>query len=110
MPRSGKVSIVDVVLVASLVMLVSEVITKQTTRLPSALPRPATGWWRDSLRRLRRNGAGAFALAVVLSARTLALAGVLAGAVVAHFLRRAAALALAGVLAGAAVVAGLAVA
>src|SRR5205823_6434243 len=61
-------------------------------------------------RRGRRNGAGAFALAIVLAARALTLAGVLAGAAVFVLLRRAAALALARVLAGAAVVAALAVA
>src|SRR5258708_5660628 len=63
-----------------------------------------------SLRRRGRNGAGALALALVLAAGALALAGVLAGAVVSHFLRGAAALALAGVLARAAAVARLAVA
>src|ERR1051325_5361120 len=61
-------------------------------------------------RRLRRDGAGAFALAGVLAARALALARVLAGAAVADFRRRAAALALAGVLARAALIAALAVA
>src|SRR5882762_8053291 len=63
-----------------------------------------------SFRRSWRNGASALALAIVLAALALTLAGVLAGAVVLVFLRRAAALALAGVLARASGVAGLAVA
>src|SRR3954468_1413360 len=51
------------------------------------------------LRRSRRNGAAALALAFVLAAGALTLAGVLAGAAVPVLLRSAAALAFAGVLA-----------